>query len=73
MTPGDRTDEVPSPCIRHCCLDDNDVCLGCGRLLAEILAWRDATATEREAILALAAKRRAARERRWSGRSPYDP
>ncbi|EKO3464267.1 DUF1289 domain-containing protein [Vibrio fluvialis] len=30
---------VPSPCIRNCCLDDNDVCLGCFRTLEEILAW----------------------------------
>lgn len=57
--------DVPSPCVRNCCLDDNDVCLGCGRLLSEILVWRDAPASEREAILLRAAERRALRNARW--------
>ncbi|MDI9799611.1 DUF1289 domain-containing protein, partial [Pseudomonas aeruginosa] len=26
---------VASPCRRLCCLDDADVCVGCGRSLAE--------------------------------------
>lgn len=30
---------VESPCIRHCCLDENDVCLGCFRTLTEITQW----------------------------------
>jgi predicted Fe-S protein YdhL (DUF1289 family) len=30
---------TPSPCVRNCCLDDDDVCLGCGRTLDEIVAW----------------------------------
>ena len=29
---------VESPCIRHCTLDDADICLGCGRTLDEICA-----------------------------------
>lgn len=28
-----------SPCVRNCCLDDHDVCIGCGRTLDEIRAW----------------------------------
>lgn len=28
-----------SPCVRNCCLDDNDVCIGCGRTLEEIRLW----------------------------------
>lgn len=28
-----------SPCVRNCCLDDNDVCIGCGRTLEEIRSW----------------------------------
>jgi predicted Fe-S protein YdhL (DUF1289 family) len=28
-----------SPCIRHCCLDEKDICLGCRRTLDEILNW----------------------------------
>lgn len=30
---------VESPCIRNCCLDDNDICVGCFRSLGEIAHW----------------------------------
>ena len=30
---------VESPCIRNCCLDSNDICMGCFRSLAEITQW----------------------------------
>lgn len=57
-TPGDTPE---SPCIRNCCLDDADVCIGCGRHLQEILGWSEANAGERRAILERAAARRDAR------------
>jgi uncharacterized protein len=50
-----------SPCVRNCCLDDDDVCLGCGRRLDEILAWHSADDGGRHAILLVAAQRREAR------------
>lgn len=53
---------VASPCVRNCCLDDDDICLGCHRSLAEIVAWGGASDQERRAILEWAAER--ARERR---------
>lgn len=31
--------DIQSPCIRNCCLDENDVCVGCFRSLDEILQW----------------------------------
>ena len=30
---------MESPCIRNCCLNEEDVCLGCFRVLAEITQW----------------------------------
>jgi uncharacterized protein len=48
---------VQSPCVRVCCLDDNDMCLGCGRLLAEIRDWHQSDDTQRKAVLALARAR----------------
>jgi predicted Fe-S protein YdhL (DUF1289 family) len=54
------TDLPASPCVRNCCLDDHDVCLGCGRSLDEILAWHSADAAGRRVILEHAAERRAA-------------
>ena len=30
---------IESPCVRNCCLDNNDICIGCFRSLAEITQW----------------------------------
>ncbi|MDD5579029.1 MAG: DUF1289 domain-containing protein [Methylobacter sp.] len=32
-------DSIVSPCIRNCCLNDDDICLGCFRSLNEIITW----------------------------------
>ncbi len=34
-----ETCSYKSPCVRHCCLDDKDICIGCGRTLDEICRW----------------------------------
>lgn len=60
-----------SPCVRNCCLDDAEVCIGCGRHLQEILRWSQADASERQAIVARAAARREARPPIWF--RPRDP
>ena len=52
---------VESPCIRNCCLDKKDVCLGCGRTIEEIVRWADVDDIEKRKILAAAEKRKAAR------------
>lgn len=49
---------VASPCVRNCCLDERDICLGCGRSLAEITAWSGSDTTQRSAILERAAQRK---------------
>ena len=54
-----------SPCVRNCCLDEEDVCIGCGRHLHEILRWGQAGAAERQAIVDRAAARREARPAPW--------
>ncbi|MEX6500855.1 DUF1289 domain-containing protein [Pseudomonas zhanjiangensis] len=46
----DAQESVASPCRRQCCLDPRDVCLGCGRLLTEILEWGAADPARRRAI-----------------------
>ncbi len=40
-----------SPCIRNCCLDNNDICLGCFRYIDEIVNWQGSTILEKKAIL----------------------
>jgi len=42
---------IESPCIRNCCLDQNDICVGCLRSLDDILAWGSALDREKLAIL----------------------
>ena len=51
------------PCVRNCCLDDKDVCLGCGRTLKEITAWSGMSEEQRKSVLELAESR--LKERRW--------
>lgn len=51
---------VPSPCIRNCCLDDADICLGCFRSLAEITGWQNASDALRREFLENAERRRRA-------------
>lgn len=50
--------EIPSPCIRNCCLDDKDVCLGCLRTIDEILIWSQADDKQKREILILCESRK---------------
>ena len=45
-------ERVASPCVRNCCLDENDICLGCFRSITEICGWATASDAERREILA---------------------
>ena len=51
-----------SPCVRNCCLDKKDICLGCGRTLEEIIRWGDANDEEKTRILKIADKRKSERK-----------
>ncbi|PHS66657.1 MAG: DUF1289 domain-containing protein [Thalassobium sp.] len=56
-----RADHSPitaSPCIRNCCLDNDDICMGCYRSLREILIWQAASAEEKHKILRNCAERK---------------
>jgi Predicted Fe-S protein len=56
---------VASPCVRNCCLNEDDVCLGCFRSLAEILQWSEADDPLRQRFLSNAASRRATHSIIW--------
>ena len=60
----DANETVESPCIRLCTLDDQDVCLGCFRSMAEICAWSRASNDERRQIVAASELRRSASRQR---------
>ena len=51
-------DPLTSPCLRTCCLNDKDICLGCFRSLPEILSWSKADAATRQQILLSAEQRK---------------
>lgn len=57
---------VNSPCVRNCCLDQQDCCLGCGRLLSEITEWHQASHARRQQICTLAAERLVQRDSQLS-------
>ena len=46
-----NNDKIPSPCVRNCCLNENDVCIGCNRSLSEILNWRELPVSEQKKIM----------------------
>lgn len=60
------TEPTASPCVRICCLDDQDICLGCGRTLDEIRRWSEMTETERQATVKRSQQRRLERQQRYS-------
>lgn len=49
--------ETQSPCVSNCCLDLDDICLGCFRSLEEILHWRDSSEVQKRQILKLCTAR----------------
>ena len=57
---------VESPCVSLCCLDEEDVCLGCLRHIDEITGWHAMSNEQRLKLLAeLEERRKAAEEPEW--------
>ncbi|WPC04145.1 DUF1289 domain-containing protein [Pseudomonas sp. MBLB4123] len=50
MRPVERP--VASPCVSICALDDEDICIGCQRNVAEITRWSRMDDGERRQVLA---------------------
>ncbi|MGL6124707.1 MAG: DUF1289 domain-containing protein [Shewanella sp.] len=65
--PFGQNDPNVTPCILNCCLDQQDICLGCFRHLDEILAWRGMSEVERQACFARMAQRKAESQARRNG------
>ncbi len=51
MDKADNSDMAQSPCVRNCCLNKDDICLGCFRSIDEITGWNHASNSERLKIL----------------------
>ena len=58
---------ISSPCVRLCCLDEQDICLGCLRHVDEITAWAAADEEQRRTILVRCERRRRERDSDLTG------
>jgi predicted Fe-S protein YdhL (DUF1289 family) len=54
---------ITSPCISNCCLDDEDICMGCFRHVDEITGWHSANNERRLEILSNTERRRKSNKR----------
>ena len=45
--------KIDSPCVRNCCLDEDDICMSCFRSIEEIMNWQNSTEDEKKKILNL--------------------
>ena len=52
---------IESPCIKQCCLDKQDICVGCYRHLDEIRQWSESTDQEKLIILTACQQRKASK------------
>ncbi len=50
--------QVESPCVKVCTLNDEQICMGCGRTVAEIAIWSQADDYLRRDIVVAARRRR---------------
>ncbi|MCC2607477.1 DUF1289 domain-containing protein [Planctobacterium marinum] len=50
--------DIESPCNRQCCLDLQDICVGCKRSIQEIMEWSAATPQRKREILSNCCQRR---------------
>ena len=49
--PKDNIEDVASPCVSHCCLNEYDICLGCFRNVDEIMAWGQLDVAAKKEVL----------------------
>lgn len=49
---------IEKPCIRKCCLDENDICLGCFRTFDDMIKWHKTTIEEKNTMLKEAKERK---------------
>jgi len=50
--------DINKPCIKRCCLNEEEICLGCFRTFNDMLRWNKATIEEKQEMLSIAEKRK---------------
>ncbi|PNH96312.1 DUF1289 domain-containing protein [Vibrio diazotrophicus] len=59
----DSSNTPASPCIRQCCLDEQDICVGCFRTIEEIIHWSASSDAEKTQIIERCKQRKVQRKR----------
>ncbi|MGH8283511.1 MAG: DUF1289 domain-containing protein, partial [Gammaproteobacteria bacterium] len=59
------SESTASPCVRICCLDDDNICIGCGSSLDEIRRWSEMPEQDKLETLRQADERCEARRQRY--------
>ena len=49
---------INKPCIRQCCLNEEDICLGCFRTFDDMLQWNKSSSEEKTKMLKMAEERK---------------
>lgn len=50
--------DISRPCIRKCCLNDDDICMGCFRTLDDMRVWHKSSDEEKLEMLKVASMRK---------------
>jgi predicted Fe-S protein YdhL (DUF1289 family) len=50
--------DIHKPCIKKCCLNEEDICLGCFRSFNDMLKWNKASINEKTEMLKMAEVRK---------------
>jgi predicted Fe-S protein YdhL (DUF1289 family) len=53
-----NTSMIKSPCVLNCCLNKDDVCLGCYRHIKEIMDWKSLSNDGKQQVLETCATRK---------------
>lgn len=51
------SNNIKSPCSRNCCLNQQNICLGCFRHIDEIIAWQSYSEQNKEQIMLVCQQR----------------
>ena len=52
--------DINKPCIKKCCLNEEEICLGCFRTFNDMCLWNKASIEEKKKMMGMADKRKIA-------------
>lgn len=50
--------DINKPCIKQCCLNKEDICLGCFRSFNDMLRWNKAGIEEKKEMMRIAERKK---------------